>query len=82
LAERSQKTQYFQSDVRTNRGCSAQLARRIGRIVAGLADRAGKGIVVAIDDFDLGRKRGSVGTASAVFRVRLSSHDVACADRG
>jgi len=23
LAERSQKTQYFQSDVRTNRGCSA-----------------------------------------------------------
>ena len=41
-----------------------------------------KGIVGAIDDFNFGRQRGSVGAASAVFRVRLSSHDVACADRG
>ena len=49
---------------------------------AGLADRACKGIVVAIDDFNFGRQRGSVGAASAVFRVRLGSHGVACADRG
>jgi hypothetical protein len=31
------------------------LARRIGRIAAGLADRNCKGIVGAIDDFDFGR---------------------------
>src|SRR5215469_6286046 len=68
LAERSQKTQYFQSDVRTNRGCSAQLARWIGRIAAGVPDRACKGIVVTIDVFNFGRKRGSVEAASAVFR--------------
>ena len=41
-----------------------------------------KGIVVAIDDFNFGRKRGSVGAGSAVFRVRLGSLDVAYADHG
>src|SRR5262249_43143675 len=30
-----------------------------------------------LDDFDFGRKRGSVGAASAVFRVRSSSGDLA-----
>ena len=82
LAERSQKTQYFQSDVRTNRGCSAQLAGRSGRIAGRLADRACKGIVVVIDDFDFGRKRGSVETASAVLPVRLNNRDFARTDRG
>ena len=53
------------------------MARRSGRIAAGLADRACKGIVVVIDDFEFGRKRGSVGTASAVFRVVSSSDDLA-----
>ena len=34
-----------------------------------------RAIVVVIDDFDFGRKRGSVGTASAVFRVVSRSDD-------
>ena len=36
-----------------------------------------RAIVVVIDDFDFGRKRVSVGTASAVFRVVSSSDDLA-----
>ena len=39
--------------------------------------RAARAIVVVIDDFDFGRKRVSVGTASAVFRVVSSSDDLA-----
>jgi len=49
---------------------------------AGLADRACKDIVVVIDDFDFGRKRGSVETASAVLPVRLNNRDFARTDRG
>ena len=81
LAERSQKTQYFQSDVSKSR-----MQRAIGQVDredrSRVPDPACKGIVVTIDVFNFGRKRGSVGAASAVFRLRLSSRAVACAERG